>query len=325
MNDLSGKTSVLPSLTPFFQADAISPQTTAINEALKAKLATLTPPEDLAGLREAYNNGGLGLPASPKSAHAREIIIDGPTGPLSLRVLVPENIRGVYLHFHGGGFMFGNNDTWDEQFEVFQQIAGMVCVSVNYRLAPEHVFPAAIDDCEATAGWLIEHAMDEFGTSWLAIGGESAGANLAAATLIRLRDKGLACKFSAANMLFGFFDLSLSPSARAASGTHFVDRVSIEYFSENAAGHLDLRDPAVSPLYGDLKGLPPALFTVGTIDPLLDDSLFMYMRWQAAGNQAGLTLYPGGIHGFNSLDSDLARSANQAMASYLARLESEGH
>ena len=109
--------------------------------------------------------------------------------------------------------MSGSNDTWDEQFELFGQVAGMVCVSVNYRLAPEHVFPAAIDDCLATAHWVIEHAQNEFGTSWLSIGGESAGAHLAASTLIRLREMGLAEKFSAANMLFGVFDLSLTPSA----------------------------------------------------------------------------------------------------------------
>lgn len=325
MNDLSGKTAALPSLSALFQADAISQQTTAVNEALAAKLAALTPPEDIVGLREAYSNGGLGLPASPKSAHAREIVIDGPGGPLSLRVLVPEQVRGVYLHFHGGGWMFGSNDTWDEQFELFGQVAGLVCVSVNYRLAPEHVFPAAIDDCLATARWLIEHAQDEFGTSWLSIGGESAGAHLAASTLIRLRDMGLVEKFSAANMLFGVFDLSLTPSARAASGTHFVDRSVIKQFADAFAGDFDLRDPAVSPLYGDLRDLPPALFTVGSIDPLLDDTLFMYMRWQAAGNRSELAVYPGGIHGFNSLNSDIARSANQAMAEYLLRVESENH
>lgn len=321
MNDLSASSS----LSALFQADAISPQTNAVYEALAAKLASLTPPEDILALRIAYTNGDLGLPASPKSPHAREIIIDGPAGPLSLRVLVPEQIRGVYLHFHGGGWMFGSNDTWDEQFEVFGRVAGMVCVSVNYRLAPEHVFPAAIDDCLTTACWLIEHAQDEFGTSWLSMGGESAGAHLAASTLIRLRDMGLAGKFSAANMLFGFFDLSLTPSARAASGTHFVDRAGLAKFVQAFAGDFDLRHPNVSPLYSDLRRLPPALFTVGSIDPLLDDSLFMHMRWQAAANQSELSVYPGGTHGFNSLDSDIARSANQAMAWYLSRVESESH
>ncbi|EPJ79830.1 alpha/beta hydrolase domain-containing protein [Pseudomonas sp. CFII64] len=325
MNDFSGKTAALPTLSVLFKADAVSQQTTAVNEALTAQLATLTPPDDIVGLREAYSNGGLGLPASPMSAHAREIVIEGPAGPLSLRVLVPEQIRGVYLHFHGGGWMFGSNDTWDEQFELFGQVAGMVCVSVNYRLAPEHVFPAAIDDCLATARWVIEHAQNEFGTSWLSIGGESAGAHLAASTLIRLREMGLAEKFSAANMLFGVFDLSLTPSARAASGTHFVDRGVINQFADAFAGDFDLRDPAVSPLYADLRNLPPALFTVGSIDPLLDDSLFMYMRWQAAANCCELAVYPGGIHGFSSLDSDLARSANHAMAGYLLRVESENH
>jgi len=103
MNDLSGKTAALPSLSVLFQADAISQQTTAVNEALTAQLASLTPPDDIVGLREAYSNGGLGPPASPMSAHAREIVIEGPAGPLSLRVLVPEQIRGVTCIFMAAG------------------------------------------------------------------------------------------------------------------------------------------------------------------------------------------------------------------------------
>lgn len=78
--------------------------------------------------------------------------------------------------------------------------------------------------------------------------------------------------------------------------------------------------PASSPVYADLRGLPPALFTVGSIDPLVDDSLFMHTRWQAAGNASELAIYPGGVHGFNSLDGELARAANLDMARFLARV-----
>lgn len=99
--------------------------------------------------------------------------------------------------------------------------------------------------------------------------------------MIRLRDSGRIEAFRAANLLFGCFDLSLTPSVRQAEGTPFVNRQSMEQFTSAFSGGHDLRDPAISPLHPDLRGLPPALFTVGSIDPLVDDSLFMHSRWQA--------------------------------------------
>jgi acetyl esterase/lipase len=275
-------------------------------------------------MRHAYSNGDLGLPSSPKSPAARTMTIDGPAGPIELRVLVPAGeIRGVYLHLHGGGWMFGSNDTWDQYLELFGREAGMVAVSINYRLAPEHVFPAAVDDCVAAANWLIDHAKEQFGSSWLAIGGESAGSHLAALTLLRLRDAGRGDAFRAANLLFGVFDLSLTPSVRLGDDTLMVNYGVIANFASTFAAQHDLRDPAISPLYADLRGLPPAFFTVGTIDPLVDDTLFMHGRWQAAGNQAQLAVYPGGVHGFNSLSADIADAANLAMAQFLARARAE--
>lgn len=305
-------------LQKLFRSEAISAGTRAINETLIRTLATLEPPQDVAGLRDAYARGLLGLPASPRSSRARTMTIPGPGGPIELRILVPDLVRGVYLHVHGGGWMVGRNDTWDQQLELFGREAGVVAISLNYRLAPEHVFPAAVDDCVAVASWLIEHGATEFGSSWLSIGGESAGANLAASTLIRLRDLGQVAAFRAANLLFGCFDLSLTPSMRLAEGTPFVTLESMKQFTSAFAGDRDLRDPALSPLYADLRGLPPALFTVGSIDPLVDDSLFMHTRWQAAGNAAQLAVYPGGTHGFNSFEGDLAHAANLGMARFLA-------
>lgn len=304
-------------LRDLFRPEAIGADTRAVNDRLAATLAVIDPPADLAGLREAYSLGRLGLPASPKSPRARTMTIPGPAGPIALRILTPQTIRGVYLHIHGGGWMVGSNDTWDDKLELFGREAGLVSISLDYRLAPEHVFPAAVDDCVAVASWLVDHAQAEFGSSWLSIGGESAGAHLAAATLLRLREAGRASAIRAANLLFGCFDLSLTPSARRAEGTAFVDRAGLEQFTAVFGGGIDLRDPAISPLYADLRDLPPALFTVGSIDPLVDDSLFMHMRWQAAGNLSRLAVYPGGTHGFNSLEGDLSRAANEGMARFL--------
>ncbi len=312
------------SLNDVFRPDAISANTHAVNEELARVLQNVQLPDGLANVRDAYSSGALGLPASPRSPAARTMMIEGPAGPIELRILVPSGeIRGVYLHFHGGGWTFGSNDTWDQYLELFGREAGMAAVSINYRLAPEHVFPAAVDDCVAAANWLIDHAKDMFGSSWLAIGGESAGGNLAALTLLRLRDAGRGDAFRAANLLFGVFDLSLTPSVRLAHDTLMVNHEIIANFAATFAGQHDLRDPAISPLYADLRGLPPAFFTVGTIDPLVDDTLFMHSRWQAAGNQAQMAIYPGGVHGFNSLSGEIADAANLGMAHFLARTRDE--
>jgi acetyl esterase/lipase len=142
-------------------------------------------------------------------------------------------------------------------------------------------------------------------------------------TLLRLREAGRGDAFRATNLLFGVFDLSLSPGCRLAHDTLMLNRDSTASFAAAFAGELDRRDPAISPLYADLRGLPRAFFTVGTIDPLVDDTLFMHSRWQVAGNRAELAVYPGGIHGFNSLTSDIADAANLAMAQFLARARAE--
>jgi len=301
-----------------FDPQSISADTHAVNERLMALLARYEAPANLAALRDDYASGRAGLPVFPKAPHARRMIIPGPRGDIALRILVPDEVRGAYLHIHGGGWMLGTTDTQDNLLELVGSAAGLAAVSVDYRLSPEHPYPAPLDDCVAAAAWLIDHARQEFGTSWLAIGGESAGANLAASTLIRLRDRGYKQAYRAANLTFGCFDLSLTPSMRRAKGTAFIDRMRMEQMGAAYSGTVDQRDPGISPLYADLADLPPALFTVGTIDPLVDDTLFMHMRWAAAGNHAQLAAYPGGVHGFTLLGSEIAEEANQKIGRFLS-------
>src|SRR5438309_11757781 len=199
---------------------------------------------------------------------------------------------------------------------------GQAVVSVEYRLAPEHPYPAGPDDCEAAALWLVEQARAEFGTDRLTIGGESAGAHLAVLSLLRLRDRhGVRGAFSAANLVFGVYDLSMTPSQRRWGDRNLVLSTPImEWFGDQfvpGASAEDRRSPEVSPLYADLAGLPPALFTVGTLDPLLDDSLFMAARWQAAGNQSRLLLYEEAPHGFIAFPIQVAESSNRAQIEFL--------
>jgi acetyl esterase/lipase len=195
----------------------------------------------------------------------------------------------------------------------------LTAISVDYRLAPEHPYPAAPDDCEAAALWLLEHHEGR-----LTIGGDSAGAHLAVVTLLRLRDRhGISPRvFSAANLVFGAFDLTGTPSRRLWGGRDLVlSGPLMDWFADCFLPGLsdsDRRDPDISPLYADLGDLPPALFSCGTLDPLLDDSLFMEARWRAAGNESHLTLWPEGVHAYTAFPIEIGKRSRHEQSEFLA-------
>lgn len=306
-----------------FLPSSVSEETKALNASIVAKLAALpdqwsVPP---AVIRERRRQGLGPFPSEQPSPRARTETIDGPAGPLALRVIAPDAPRGVYLHIHGGGWTFNTADMQDERLERIAQNCGLACVSVEYRLAPEDPYPAAPDDCEAAALWLVRQSKALFGTDWLAIGGESAGAHLAAVTMLRLRDRHGLTPFRAANLVAGCYDLALTPSVRRWGDEKLVlNTRDIWMFAQNFLRlRGDVRDPDVSPLHADLTGLPPALFTVGTRDPLLDDSLFMAARWEAAGNAAELAVWPGGAHVFVAFPGALTEQALARMDAFLSR------
>lgn len=252
----------------------------------------------------------VGSPVLPVA----EISIPGPSGPIPARVIRPERADAVYLDIHGGAWMIGSPRMNDVENDDLARAAGVATVSIDYRMAPEHRLEDAIDDCVAAARWLIEHAGAELGSDRLLIGGGSAGGHLAALTLLRLRDQDAgAGRFLGANLVFGCYDLSGTPSSRHRAGASSLLPPSI---FRGVRQHVlrgrspeEARDPAISPLYANLAGLPPALFTVGMLDPLLDDSLFMAARWEAAGNEAELAVYPESEHGFTGFPTGMARAA----------------
>jgi acetyl esterase len=255
---------------------------------------------------------------------ARELAVPARSGDVRVRVLAPEGeATGVYLHFHGGGWVLGCCDEQDERLWALAEATGLHAISVDYRLAPEHPYPAGPDDCEDAALWLLDDGLTELGApDRIAIGGESAGAHLAVTTMLRLRDRhGISGRFGAANLVYGVYDLSMTPSQRNWGDRNLVLSTPImHWFGRAFTGERDpeqLRDPDLSPLYAELRDLPPALFTVGDLDPLLDDSLFMAARWQAAGNDAELRLWPESIHGFTAFPLALARTANEAQYEFL--------
>lgn len=306
-----------------FDPSAVDPDTATINERIDAALAGAPPIETVPPqvLRDARARGDGVFPVRPRSSRAMTREIPGPSGPISLRLVAPENPRGVYLHIHGGGWVNGANDQNDPLMEHLADRHELAVISVGYRLAPENPYPAAPDDCEAAALWVVVNSAMQFGTDWLAIGGESAGAHLAAVTMLRLRDRHGYANFRAANLVYGVFDLALTPSVRNWGPRRLVlNTPTITWFRDVfAPDPATWAAPDVSPIHADLLGLPPALFTVGTLDPLIDDTLFMHARWGAAGNRAELDLFPGGAHGFPAFGGPLARRFQARVDDFLER------
>jgi len=239
-----------------------------------------------------------------RSDKAVDRVVEAPNGPLRLREFRPERADGTMLHIHGGGWMTGEPALTDLLHEALSDHLNLAIVSVDYRLAPEHPYPAGPDDCEAAALWLIEHAASEYGSERLLIGGESAGAHLAAVTLLRLRDRhGGAGPFHGANLVFGAYDLGPTPSAMGTgleADRDLLNPETMAFMREQFTPGLTAeqrRVPDLSPLYADLRGMPPALFTVGSADHLVDDTVFLASRWVLAGNSAELLVYPDAPHG----------------------------
>ena len=293
-------------------------QTVAFNAQIEQKLREYSDagPQALCDLL--CQGDVLGTPPSRMDEVAEDITVSGPHGSIPLRLFVPEEVHGVYLHFHGGGWVSGSHATQDDRLWARAQAGKMAVLSVGYRLAPAHPYPVPNDDCEAAAMWLLENSRSEFGTERLVIGGESAGAHLAVVTLLRLRDKLAYVGFRAANLTYGVFDLRLSPSSRNWGERPLVLTTPLLQWYVDQYAPPDGRDaPDVSPLFAPLRGMPAAMFTVGTEDPLLDDTLFMAARWRAAGNQAVLRVYSGAAHGFDAFPIPVGREATAAITDFL--------
>ena len=308
-------------------ADDVLAETRAFNAELERQLAANPATNEMPveeARRQRREGGGIFPPPTFRPERARDVTIEARSGPLRLRVIAPEQAAvGAYLHIHGGGWALSAADFQDPLLVELADTTGLCAVSIDYRLAPEHPHPAASDDCEDAALWLLREGFAELGLPELAtIGGDSAGGHLSAVTLLRLRDRhGITGAFAAANLIYGAFDLSMTPSQRLWGERNLILSTPIlHYFGDMflpGFGDEARRDPDVSPLYAELHDMPPAFFTVGTMDPLLDDSLFMHARWAASGARAELRTWPEAIHGFNAFPLRVTAAARAEQYAFL--------
>jgi acetyl esterase/lipase len=262
------------------------------------------------GLQEARDARRSSHALMDRKVIQRIVEADGRQVPIRIIAPMHSKTHGVFLNISGGGFYLDETARNDIQNARLADALGAVVVSAEYRLAPENPWPAAPDDCEVVARWLIDQAKPLFGTSRLIIGGLSAGATLAMTTLLRLRNHKLLSSFVGSVLQFGAYDLS----GQTPGGRLYAD----EYFIQAYAGNVaDRTQPDISPLYGNLRGLPPTLLIVGTEDILMEDSFALAARLSAAGCDVDLQVYPEARHGFTSGSTKMAAAANQDIINWL--------
>jgi acetyl esterase len=271
---------------------------------------------DLASIRE---GGG-----EPEPVYGvADLTITGPGGDLPLRLYRPvsEGPLPVLLYFFGGGWVLGTIDTADGVSRSLANSSGALVAVVGYRLAPEHRFPAAVDDCYTAVRWVAEHA-EEIGAdpARLVVGGDSAGGNLAAGVALRARAGGPA--LAGQLLVYPNTDqLADDQSMRAADDPFLFNRHSVAWYRQHyLADPGDAANPLASPLRAEsLAGLPPALVITAEYDPLRDQGEAYARRLAGDGVQVELTRYPGMAHGFFTMIGtvDASRAAIEQAASRL--------
>ncbi|MCC6196069.1 MAG: alpha/beta hydrolase [Burkholderiales bacterium] len=303
----------------------LSPQAVRAME-LAGDLPTNLSPSQL---REQYTRERMKLqPPRPDVWSAREIIIPGRDGPIAARVYTPSPAiepRPLMLYFHGGGWVVGSLEGYDTSCRRLALTADCVVVSVDYRLAPENRFPAAVRDAWDATTWCVS-AASELGidASRVIVAGDSAGGTLAAVVALQARDEG-GPNIALQVLIYPATDLTReSPSySRNASG-YMLTAAALRWFIERYVPDVDQRsDWRASPLLrDDLVGAAPALVISAEYDPLVDENEAYAKRLEAAGVPTQYVCFPGMIHPFFTLGGvvDDAAAAERLIADAIARL-----
>ncbi|HTB35558.1 MAG TPA: alpha/beta hydrolase [Reyranella sp.] len=200
------------------------------------------------------------------------------------------------LYLHGGGYVIGSINTHRRLAYDISAASGARVLVIDYRLAPEHPFPAAVEDAETAWRWLLQQG---FATSRLAIGGDSAGGGLTLATLVNLRDRklGLPACAVAISPWVDLEGVGTSITARAAQDP-MVQKDGLLWMAGLYLNGKDAKTPLAAPLHAELKGLPPILVQVGTAETLLDDATRIAEKLHAAGVDVRLAIWPNMLHVF---------------------------
>ncbi|MCT9812000.1 alpha/beta hydrolase [Acidovorax sp. Be4] len=270
--------------------------------AAKAKpTAEGTPEEGRAGYL-ALTAGSLTPEQRVPVAGVQDTTVPGGAGRIPARIYRPEG-QGPFptvAYFHGGGYVIGNLETHDNMCREICRSAQAVVVSVDYRLAPEHPFPAGIEDAVAAAKWIVAHARELGGSPTVAVAGDSAGGNFSAVVAQQLRDEGI--RLAAQFLIYPAVDhvAAVYPSAEQNAKGYFLEAETMAWFYNHyVGGYANPMDPRLAPLQADdLTGLPPAVIVTAEFDPLRDQGAAYAAALHAAGGQADLIPGPGMIHGF---------------------------
>lgn len=284
-------------------------------------LSSLTPKQARAGFRTLFENfGGTPLPV----AKSEDRVIPGPAGDIGLRIYTPEG-KGpfpVLMFFHGGGWVVGDLDTHDPLCRALTNEARCVTVAVDYRLAPEHKFPAAADDCYAAAQWAARNGAAIGGQPGrIAVSGDSAGGNLAAAVSLMARERG-DLQVGHQLLMYPALDASLQTKSMSdcAEGYLLTRADMVWFWGHYLRGDADRSNPYACPAAAkDLSGLPPAIVITAEFDPLRDEGEAYARRMEQVGVRVVCKRYDGMTHGFMSMTGfvDQARKAIEEAAVHL--------
>ncbi|QBD76912.1 alpha/beta hydrolase [Ktedonosporobacter rubrisoli] len=261
-----------------------------------------------------------------------QVKIPGPGGPLPLRIYTPAGTGPfpVLVYFHGGGWVVCNLETHDSLCRTLANTANSIVISVDYRLAPENPFPAAFEDAYAVTEWAARHA-DKLGAdpTRIAVGGDSAGGNLAAGVALEARERG-AFSVTCQALIYPVLDYyqPASSSYTAYAEGYFLSGKDMPwYYQQYLPSGFDGKDARVAPvLASDLRGLPPALIITAEYDPTRDGAELYAMRLKEAGVEVSLTRYEGMMHAFVLLAGvfEQGRKARQQVGTFLQEALREG-
>ena len=288
-------------------SDKLSPKARAIVDQIAAlpQLPTLTPVE--------ARGRPIPLEAAPEAVGSLTArAIPGPGGPMAIRIYRPKDaLPAAVVYFHGGGWVVGSLESADASCRVLANRSRCVVVSIDYRLAPETKFPGAVDDAYAATKWVADNAAElRIDPARIAVGGASAGGNLAAAVALVAREKG-GPKIAFQLLTVPVAELSSKAESHREFATGYgLSAADMEWYGRHyVRTEADADSPLASVVRADLHGLPPAFVITAECDPLRDDGEAYAEKLRALGIRAAYKRYPGMFHGFMSFPGVLPEAA----------------